>query len=227
MMSAFTKLYRKRHIIVEIFCRNALELLRYVSATTGGHEPLFRWRRCETRSVPRRPQSWRSAVASAARCTNPRPGLRYQAPTGGEGGCLLGRRYRRGEAVSLRSAEEWPPSARGRRAGLAPHRSRGKMVLPVRIELTTSALPRMRSTTELRQHSPGQPGREGPMCRPAPDCQPASPQFIVPTMNDSEKKARLADALRDNLRRRKAQARAARDTPDADDQRDRTQSPAK
>ena len=29
---------------------------------------------------------------------------------------------------------------------------RRKMVLPVRIELTTSALPRMRSTTELRQH---------------------------------------------------------------------------
>ena len=29
-----------------------------------------------------------------------------------------------------------------------------KMVLPVRIELTTSALPRMRSTTELRQHEP-------------------------------------------------------------------------
>jgi hypothetical protein len=26
------------------------------------------------------------------------------------------------------------------------------VVLPVRIELTTSALPRMRSTTELRQH---------------------------------------------------------------------------
>jgi predicted enzyme related to lactoylglutathione lyase len=30
---------------------------------------------------------------------------------------------------------------------------REKMVLPVRIELTTSALPRMRSTTELRQHT--------------------------------------------------------------------------
>ena len=29
-----------------------------------------------------------------------------------------------------------------------------KMVLPVRIELTTSALPRMRSTTELRQQFP-------------------------------------------------------------------------
>ena len=27
------------------------------------------------------------------------------------------------------------------------------MVLPARIELATSALPRMRSTTELRQHS--------------------------------------------------------------------------
>ena len=30
-----------------------------------------------------------------------------------------------------------------------------EMVLPVRIELTTSALPRMRSTTELRQHFSG------------------------------------------------------------------------
>ena len=30
-----------------------------------------------------------------------------------------------------------------------------EMVLPVRIELTTSALPRMRSTTELRQHFGG------------------------------------------------------------------------
>ena len=32
-----------------------------------------------------------------------------------------------------------------------PDRLRMRMVLPVRIELTTSALPRMRSTTELRQ----------------------------------------------------------------------------
>ena len=33
-----------------------------------------------------------------------------------------------------------------------PDRLCVRMVLPVRIELTTSALPRMRSTTELRQH---------------------------------------------------------------------------
>jgi hypothetical protein len=33
-----------------------------------------------------------------------------------------------------------------------PDQLRQEMVLPVRIELTTSALPRMRSTTELRQH---------------------------------------------------------------------------
>ena len=36
--------------------------------------------------------------------------------------------------------------------GLPPAVLRVMMVLPVRIELTTSALPRMRSTTELRQH---------------------------------------------------------------------------
>jgi hypothetical protein len=35
------------------------------------------------------------------------------------------------------------------------------MVLPVRIELTTSALPRMRSTTELRQQSPRLCGGSG------------------------------------------------------------------
>ncbi|MCC2978090.1 hypothetical protein LK533_15620 [Sphingomonas sp. PL-96] len=34
-------------------------------------------------------------------------------------------------------------------------------------------------------------------------------------MNDPEKQARLAQALRDNLRRRKAQARAAEGTPAA------------
>ena len=39
-------------------------------------------------------------------------------------------------------------TAAQRRIGRAPA---GAMVLPVRIELTTSALPRMRSTTELRQ----------------------------------------------------------------------------
>ncbi|WP_213982089.1 hypothetical protein [Sphingomonas sp. dw_22] len=47
-------------------------------------------------------------------------------------------------------------------------------------------------------------------------------------MNDAEKKARLAEALRQNLRRRKAQARAqeSEDVPDDAPQRVRTQSPA-
>src|SRR5687768_16595154 len=42
------------------------------------------------------------------------------------------------------------------------------MVLPVRIELTTSALPRMRSTTELRQHCE----EVGPLTVRALPCQP-------------------------------------------------------
>lgn len=49
-----------------------------------------------------------------------------------------------------------------------------KMVLPVRIELTTSALPRMRSTTELRQHCKPErnsPAAEGPMCSHCRRCQ--------------------------------------------------------
>ena len=49
---------------------------------------------------------------------------------------------------------------------------RAEMVLPVRIELTTSALPRMRSTTELRQHCPG---KAAPMAVGRVACQPACP----------------------------------------------------
>jgi hypothetical protein len=44
-------------------------------------------------------------------------------------------------------------------------------------------------------------------------------------MSDDEKKARLAEALRENLRKRKAQAREQR--ADAESQRDCTQLPAK
>ena len=75
------------------------------------------------------------------------------------------------------------------------------MVLPVRIELTTSALPRMRSTTELRQHVRAKIfGDGGPMAVTAPLCQGRN-------MSDKEKAERLAAKLRENLRRRKAQAR--------------------
>lgn len=106
------------------------------------------------------------------------------------------------------------------------------MVLLGRIELPTSALPRMRSTTELQQHTIPQPL---PGLRPAADRgallavggtfvnpgleQPAScrqhaamcehpsdkpPAILRPAPSREE---RLAAKLRENLRRRKAQAR--------------------
>ena len=85
-----------------------------------------------------------------------------------------------------------------------------KMVLPVRIELTTSALPRMRSTTELRQHF----FRKGAPMAAAP--APVNLAGLVRarhvaemTSNDKAREERLAAALRENLKRRKAQARAA------------------
>lgn len=86
------------------------------------------------------------------------------------------------------------------------------MVLPVRIELTTSALPRMRSTTELRQHSARAafpaPRGSGPFAQGRPVVKEHAPGLSHRAMNDAEKKARLAAALRENLRKRKAQARA-------------------
>ena len=74
------------------------------------------------------------------------------------------------------------------------------MVLPVRIELTTSALPRMRSTTELRQHCPE---TGGPMAVRPMRCQGKG-------MTKQDKEARLAAALRENLRQRKAGVAAAK-----------------
>ncbi len=46
------------------------------------------------------------------------------------------------------------------------------------------------------------------MCRGAGDCQARlARRTATPMTTDDDKKARLAQALRDNLRRRKAQAR--------------------
>ena len=79
------------------------------------------------------------------------------------------------------------------------------MVLPVRIELTTSALPRMRSTTELRQHS-----RSCAVAVAHEQClwtrQDACGYCRGVARSDPEV---LAAALRDNLLRRKARMRAA------------------
>jgi hypothetical protein len=86
------------------------------------------------------------------------------------------------------------------------------MVLLERIELSTSPLPRVRSTTELQQRA---------ICRNAgvpmrgedPICQEQRLAFradlgSVPDMTDKDERAkRLAEELRKNLRRRKGQAR--------------------
>ena len=83
-------------------------------------------------------------------------------------------------------------------------------MLPVRIELTTSALPRMRSTTELRQHIRGvarlSPRHAGLSRR--------SGGAIIGRMGDKDERAeRLAAQLRANLKRRKEQARGVGPKP--------------
>ena len=84
-------------------------------------------------------------------------------------------------------------------------------MLPVRIELTTSALPRMRSTTELRQHGPETRAEAAlwRMARPASRLADRSAICLGKCMTqaEDERAKRLAEALRANLRRRKAQAR--------------------
>ena len=84
-----------------------------------------------------------------------------------------------------------------------------KMVLPVRIELTTSALPRMRSTTELRQHFVRERGAyEGGLRARQPLAGPRRADHVDEMgEKDKERDERLAAALRENLRKRKAQAR--------------------
>ena len=94
------------------------------------------------------------------------------------------------------------------------------MVLPVRIELTTSALPRMRSTTELRQHAKRQQavakdGRAYGLARAS-----LSTDRWRMARNDKDREQRLAAALRENLRKRKAQSREAGNAkPDEPDHR--------
>jgi len=96
------------------------------------------------------------------------------------------------------------------------------MVLLDRIELSTSSLPMTRSTTELQQQ-PDRPqtdvaGQARPMAgRPTPvKVRGLTLRRFrghgrnvskTPSPADIERERRLADALRDNLRKRKAQAR--------------------
>ena len=103
------------------------------------------------------------------------------------------------------------------------------MVPSDRIELSTSALPRMRSTTELRRRRKD-PRYSGPRARGEAlihltcDGTTATPMPVKPKQNEpcrppassqdqaaAAREARLAKALRDNLRRRKATARGPED----------------
>ena len=80
------------------------------------------------------------------------------------------------------------------------------MVLLGRIELPASPLPRVRSTTELQQHR-GEAARlrhERRLVKRARVGQ--SPPMA--NEGNAEREERLAAKLRENLRRRKAQARA-------------------
>ena len=88
------------------------------------------------------------------------------------------------------------------------------MVLPVRIELTTSALPRMRSTTELRQHFVWKTRAydgAAPKLSTRLAARGGSRHVIGVAGKDKKREERLAAALRDNLKRRKAQSREKTD----------------
>ena len=95
------------------------------------------------------------------------------------------------------------------------------MVLPERIELSTSPLPRGCSTTELRQRGAGASGqgihealalgnRLTALRRSPSIAAMAETPRLTPTRRDEHaaRRERLARALRDNLRRRKEQGRA-------------------
>ena len=100
-----------------------------------------------------------------------------------------------------------------------------------RIELPTSALPRMRSTTELQQHTiPKGPHRRWAEGRGAllavhpcfvkrmPDsaARLPMPEDQPPLSRQATREQRLAAKLRENLQRRKQQAREIARTSDAD-----------
>jgi hypothetical protein len=86
------------------------------------------------------------------------------------------------------------------------------MVLLERIELSTSPLPRVCSTTELQQRRKKARAIVAPRpavklrLRPGADSGKALPMSEPPSSPSREE--RLAAKLRENLRRRKAQARA-------------------
>ena len=93
------------------------------------------------------------------------------------------------------------------------------MVLLGRIELPTSSLPMTRSTTELQQRTP----RKAGLCVGTAQMSSRLRQVIefgigqeMKTAKPKTKEDRLAEALRANLRRRKAPAKPLSSDADAD-----------
>ena len=93
------------------------------------------------------------------------------------------------------------------------------MVLPARIELATSALPRMRSTTELRQQAIRVRGVWGPGDWLSSSGRPRYARRMADAKNETREE-RLAKALRANLARRKARDRAMPPADAPDDKKD-------
>ncbi len=93
----------------------------------------------------------------------------------------------------------------------------GEMVPPERIELSTSPLPMVRSTTELRR--PVKARRTMPSAAKMSTAAMTVSVYKVDMSNpprkqsasETERLARQAEALRENLRRRKQQTRARED----------------
>jgi hypothetical protein len=91
------------------------------------------------------------------------------------------------------------------------HHQSEKLVLPKRIELLTSPLPRECSTTELRQHRQGRAYGEKHWTGQG------NVATDIAMSNKAERDKRLAEALRANLRKRKAAASPLAAPPVADD----------
>ena len=139
-----------------------------------------------------------------------------RAPTGGREriGARMRRRVLLQRATAGANRTSVLPRIFGSFAECGPTASK-QMVLPVRIELTTSPLPRGCSTTELRQRAEREekypPTRRFlatalKVAQPSPVAERRENQHSKHDRKAREK-ARLAAALRENLKRRKAQAK--------------------
>jgi hypothetical protein len=98
-------------------------------------------------------------------------------------------------------------------------------VLLERIELSTSPLPRECSTTELQQpwgqrgaflRRTARPAQPLPRASRPATFRPVDKPPAKPPTPAEDRAARRAAALRENLKRRKAQARAREDAPGTD-----------